>query len=118
MKNLLAIILSLILISSAVAAMNQLGPRSASDPDTIYQTLRGTVANASNNVLTLMQDPPRKDKLIEAMHFQVNDKTEYKEIKSFKQLKAGDQVEVSFKDKDGQKVATSIIKLGSAPNPE
>jgi Cu/Ag efflux protein CusF len=118
MKILLAMTLSLILVPLAFAELNQLGPRSATEEDSSYQTLRGTVANASNNVLTLMQEAPRKDKLIEAMHFQVNDKTQYKEIRSFKQLKEGDQVEVSFKDNDGQKVATSIIKLESASNQE
>lgn len=73
------------------------------------KTLEGTVANIENNIVTIMQQS--SDQLKIAVQIQADDKTQYKKVASLEQLKEGDQVEVSYKEENGHKIATSIVRV-------
>lgn len=73
------------------------------------KTLEGTVANVEHNILTIMEQS--SDQLKIAVQIQTNDKTEYKQVPSLDSLKKGDTVEVSYKEENGEKIATSIAKI-------
>lgn len=76
------------------------------------KTVEGTVSNIEKNILTIMR--PSSDQLKVALQVRVDDKTEYKKIASLHQLKEGDQVEVSYKEENGQNIATSVVKIDPA----
>ncbi len=74
------------------------------------KTLEGSVARTDQGMLTISQQAA--DGSIEEISIQLNDQTRYEEIASANELAEGDQVKIEYKEDQGQKVATKVMKIG------
>ncbi len=75
-------------------------------------SVKGRIAAIDSNMLTVMEKS--NDQLNVAVQVKTDDQTKFKQVSSLNQLKEGDIVDVSYKETDGLKVATSISKVEQA----
>lgn len=69
----------------------------------------GEVVSVAADKIVILDYDLEKDMEVEVA-FVINTETEYENVESIADIKAGDEVSVTFEEKDGQKVALVIIK--------
>lgn len=82
--------------------------------DEMLEFTFGTLVRVSNEEITILEYNFEQEKETE-QNYAITPATEYINVESLSALKIGEEIEIEFKEKDGQKVAMAIAKDEELP---
>ena len=85
--------------------------------DEMLEFTFGTLVRVSNEEITILEYNFEQEKEMEQI-YAVTPATEFINVQSLSALKIGEEIEIEFKEKDGQKVAMAIAKDEEIPMDE
>src|SRR5262245_11236192 len=82
--------------------------------DEMLEFTFGTLVRVSNDEITILEYNFEQEKEME-QSYAVTPATEFINVENLAALKIGEEIEIEFKEKDGQKVAMAIAKDEEVP---